>query len=296
MDNKKESNTIDIDKILPDDLRLAKLYVMKINERETHPINTGIINSLFDYKHAIKSHIENKQKKDQEKIIRDLLRDKHFIFLEKNKFDWMKSERIIFYIWGVLKIKPFIFHSKKNKYINLPIVKLKFNESRTLSEMREDIINYIDNLPILKEGKIDILNTLKKSWYLANESFKTIFNWLNSKDKEQCEWAWEYIKSRSNVTFHLAPVTNYEHYSYTHIAFDLWDEQNETKQIFLRNIAKANNQRNFRKKSESKRCLNTYIHISSKEKLDYLTEIKKLKISEVLELLIEAEYNKLQTN
>ena len=54
MDNKKESNTIDIDKILPDDLRLAKLYVMKINERETHPINTGIINSLFDYKHAIK--------------------------------------------------------------------------------------------------------------------------------------------------------------------------------------------------------------------------------------------------
>lgn len=119
---------------------------------------------------------------------------------------------------------------------------------------------------------------------------------MNSKDNEQCEWAWEYIKTKSNITFNLAPVTNYEYYSYTHIAFDLWDEQNEKKQTFLRNIAKANNQRNFRKKSESKRCLNTYIHISSKEKLDYLTEIKKLKISEVLELLIEAEYNKLQTN
>ena len=64
--NKKESNTIDIDKILPDDLRLAKLYVMKINERENNPINTGVINSLFDYKQAIKSHIENKQKKEKQ--------------------------------------------------------------------------------------------------------------------------------------------------------------------------------------------------------------------------------------
>lgn len=174
--NKKESNTIDIDKILPDDLRLAKLYVMKINERENNPINTGVINSLFDYKQAIKSHIENKQKKDQETIIRGLLRDKHFIFLEKNKFDWIKSERIIFYIWGILKIKPFIFNSKKNKKINLQAVNLMFNESRKLSEMREDIITYIDNLQTLKEGKIEILNTLKKSWYLANESFKNIFN------------------------------------------------------------------------------------------------------------------------
>lgn len=291
------NNEINIEKFLPRDLRLSKLYIKRIYERWRESINTSDIKTLNEFNGAIKEYIKNQPTNHQKTIIKELIRDKHSLFIDKSKFDWIKNDRIVFFIWGVFTIKPFILQSNKTKNLSINIISINrvINKSRTLSEMKDDIIEFIDNLPTFSDGKIEILDRLKKSWYQVNESFKKIFLWLNKKDEEQCEWSWNYIKERSDICKYLSPVTCFECYSFTHIAFDLWDISIETKKHFLINIAKANNQKIFRKKSESKRCLNTYISLSAKDGLDYLTDTKNMKINEVIEYLIKNEVNRIKS-
>lgn len=76
-------------------------------------------------------------------------------------------------------------------------------------------------------------------------------------------------------------------------AFDLWETEIASKKLFLINLNKAWNQRKLRRARTNKKALNTYLKNETKLKLDLLAEHGSMRVSDVLEKMINEYYEAL---
>lgn len=228
--------------------------------------------------------------------------------LPEDEFNWLKnSESACIFIWGYIKQQSLVIddHFVSRRYID-EIKKLKLTEQALSHQERIQKIQqafdafFIDNRR--QKSKSSIMENLREAW--GKSSREKPISWLNQTDLNLTRWALEYIetynqKQSENSAFPIEPVpvdiftlTNSpeEHFLAINAALLLWQAHPDTIKLFYQNITKAWKQRELRRTREHMKAINTYISVEAKNKLDKLAKFNRARMNEILELLIEDEY------
>ncbi|MDX5629556.1 MULTISPECIES: hypothetical protein [unclassified Brenneria] len=170
------------------------------------------------------------------------------------------------------------------------------------------IIEFFDRLNLSSENCLSFLSTKKEILDKLKEKWKVIYNqpkplrWLPEKDEESCIWVWDCLKEKigrmsvfetpSNFIKMFKPSDNMERYLAICVTCDLWNESLDSKKLLMINLNKAWNQRKLRKLRTDKKAINCYLRNETKERLDKLAMYYEMRISDVLEKLINERYKK----
>ena len=242
-------------------------------------------------------------------------RDENILPLES--FDWLEQdERATFWLWAyICKAgdyelgidKPANAEFEKNWYqrMNLSVSPTSHQERINI------IISFFDNIiiptPPVNHLKRQVMDRLKDQW-------KNIYSkpaplkWLPDEE-DAVLWAWNSLKSlqeeRNAPTIGLSlnistpgmstwftPLSHTERNLALRAALDLWDDAPDTKRLFLLNLNKAWNQQKLRQSRTDKKALNTYLKNDTKTRLDFMAERSGVRISDLLETLINDHYRK----
>lgn len=291
------------------DIREARIYINELNiNKFSEPLDEK---NLAQYKKEI-IEVLNKNKKKAEanttiETINLLCANR---LLPKKSFDWIKNDdRACYYVWGktinldttnirdkkindIFKFGHGSIVNKKETPNKLEALNLNKHPADT-QERIDQIILIFDLIDLDIQKKEKALHDIKNEWSDIY-SQKNNFRWLDFKNKEICEWAWNYIKNHSDFCINLSPINDYERYLCFYAAFDLWSAGKDTKKLFNININKAISQQKFRAGIKNKKALNTFIDKKAKEQLEFLSKNKNMRINQVIEYLIESEFNKLK--
>lgn len=292
----------------------SELEVSNETERRFY---SGMIIDEFNYKHWNDAPRGEKEINDAIlKEIPDEIERKEFIRQAKVKFNesninsdaynWLKDERcycFIFYIISELLTKRQIegiinpredydWNRYDIKYDRVDVYYRILNFELTPSTKKEyiELIRlFISKVAKKREGKIKLINELKKEWlFIENNDY---LSWLDEKDKEQIEWAKNYLQKYDN-RFSIfdayrfsSPLVQLKSF------FDTWSRAiDEKKELLVIRMKKAWAQEKYREKVKDKKVINAYIPIDTKEKLDMMTKRDNKKMNEFLIYLIEKEY------
>ncbi|AWH87906.1 hypothetical protein [Limnobaculum parvum] len=282
------------------DIRRLNFYVTHMKDK----------NKLFDF-YSLTNTCESINR-NLSIVYEEIIKRKEFVdemraacnkvILPKKEFNWIKiNDRNCFWAWLMIKdirseLLPFhtneLYSSSPILYDKLPINQIPTNTK----ERYKAIIDFFDilriDIQIVRNYFYNLKIRLRQIY-----QFSTSFNWLKKEDKEQCKWAWEYIK-RSGIIINnekiLIPFSKKEMYFTIIAAFDSWPVLDVEKELFLIKMRKAWSQKKYRDDVSDKKLLNTYISKEAKKKLDIMTKINKKKINEIIELMIDNEYDKYQ--
>lgn len=237
--------------------------------------------------------------------------------LPADRFDWLeRDERAAFWLWGYLytvgDLTLGISSSRDAPYDKNWYQFLQLNKSPTSHRERMQLIlNFFDWIiipaPPVNHLKNQVMDRLKDQW-------KNIYNkpvplkWLPDEE-EAVLWAWNSLKSlqeernksTGGLSFMLSspglstwftPLSHAERNLALRAALDLWDDSPDTKRLFLLNLNKAWNQQKLRQSRTDKKALNTYLKNETKMRLDFMAERSGVRISDMLEKLINDHYRK----
>ncbi|EBU0430660.1 hypothetical protein QFV92_000266 [Salmonella enterica] len=237
--------------------------------------------------------------------------------LPHESFGWLnQDERATFWLWGYLcKAGDYqtgfnppanATFDGKNWYqrLNLSLSPVSHQERLTV------IITFFDRIitpsPPVNHIKKQLLEKFKEQW-------KTIYSkplplkWLPD-DEDAVLWAWNNLQkiqqekpatlaglsfslSSQELTTWFTPLSHHERCLALRAALDLWDDAPDTKRLFLLNLNKAWNQQKLRQSRTDKKALNTYLKNETKMRLDILATHYNMRISDVLEKLINEHYH-----
>ncbi|MCX5567461.1 hypothetical protein ACLPHM_09875 [Paenalcaligenes sp. Me131] len=218
--------------------------------------------------------------------------------LPYEQFLWLKdSPQACAYCWLYLQNKSFSFLSwqyGQSGYSYTPPI--------SHEERLQNIIDYFDytyiNTSALYTKKQEALNTIKQSWIAAQETTLKI-KFLDEKQGDPITWLWNYIEEY-NAAFDTpsinsiplpSPSSTLPEKKLNIVAsLHLWRAAKDSKTLFFQRVNRAWSQRKTRHSREHMKAINTYIHRITKEKLDRLVKLNRVNMSEMLERLIEDQY------
>lgn len=271
---------------IPDDLRLLCIMHQKLRE-QGYSIPERL-ESKFDYINLFVNIFKDKD----DIFLQKLQSDCEKLFIPLSEFDWIKSDRAIFYVWG--KVRTFNYsnaiHVMNNFKPFYECINLD-NSPTTSNERKKTIIDFFDKLPEFSSNKTKILHQFKLEWsniYNQQDPFK----WIDSKNEDQCKRVWKNIKKNLTTSQNFNPTNIIDIYNSIYASFDLWIEDSEVKKRFLLRLSKNEYQKKSRDKITKKLILNTYISKEAKEKLIDLAVTNNKNINEIIEYLIENEFKK----
>ncbi|WP_447716667.1 hypothetical protein [Pluralibacter gergoviae] len=232
-------------------------------------------------------------------------------------FDWLRqNERATFWLWAYLcKAGDYEFgigppanaEFGKNWYqrINLSLSPASHQERMHI------LIAFFDNIyvstPPVNHLKKQVMEKLKDRWkiiyskplplkWLPNEEDAVLWAWNNLQkvQREKADNIGGLYMSLSipGLTTWLTPLSHSERNLALRAALDLWDDAPDTKRLFLLNLNKAWNQHKLRQSRTDKKALNTYLKNETKMRLDFMAERSGVRISDMLETLINDHYRK----
>lgn len=237
--------------------------------------------------------------------------------LPAEHFDWLeRDERAAFWLWGYLcEVSDYQLGLSRAR--DAPFGQnwyqfLQLNKSPASHQERMGLLfNFFDWIiipaPPVNHLKNQVMDRLKDQW-------KNIYSkpaplkWLPDEE-EAVLWAWNSLKSLQDeinkptggLSFGLltpglstwfTPLNHSERNLALRAALDLWDDAPDTKRLFLLNLNKAWNQQKLRHSRTDKKALNTYLKNETKTRLDFMAERSGVRISDMLETLINDYYRK----
>lgn len=260
------------------DIRTTRVIHIFLFGKNTRSWNSSRIPSFKEMQFEIKKTLFSYNEKLREQKISNAISSVKNRLLDERFFSWIDSDEKILFAWGDVYFQNKTdINSKKQ---TLPI---------TTKIMKQDFINYFDDLDIslaLKEEKLDAIKSL---WKGFEYTFKNPFKWLDKDDYEQCVWAWNYTREHMGMSDKFIPDNTHEFYCYVLLFFYFTNHIPMVKKAFLTNIRKSNSQLKYRKSIKDKVVLNTYIDTNSKKILDEIAKNNKLSIRETIEKLISDE-------
>ena len=217
--------------------------------------------------------------------------------IQRNEFNWIKeNDRYCYWVWinirSVFNLgdEPFDKDQPPPAFYDIAGIS---KSPTNMAERYNQIIEFFDYLNKNIDTKRNYLLYLKESLGIINYYSKS-FDWLSENDKEQCEWAFRYITTGNTNIFNsyikISTWSAKEIYLAIIASFDTWYSSLAEKELFLIKIKKAWSQKKYRDETLKKKLLNTYISHDAKNKLDKLTKGSRRKINEVIEELINKEY------
>ncbi|GAA5192739.1 hypothetical protein [Ferrimonas gelatinilytica] len=218
--------------------------------------------------------------------------------ISSDRFSWIKSDRrACFWVWGWLinstPTKLGYSHLERPNHNDIDFGYMK-GEARSHSIRYEAIVNFFDEWNVIRSWKDDLLSRLAEEWAQILRKTKT-FSWLDEKNEEQIWWAWKHIVDSPVKSDYLAPMDNAERYLSICTAFDLWEAERDSKDLFLHRFNKAWHQKKHRDNRVGKKSLNTYVSEDVKNKLETLALERGQKLHQVIESLINNEYQATRT-
>ena len=247
----------------------------------------------------------NSSEKDKEKLINDLLDVTKQSLLPLAELDWIKKdERACYFVWA--SVQNFDFYAApdhptnplmQNQPItvaNYRVLNLKANPSNS-NERFDEIVKFIDRVFQPLEWQMELIEYFKKRWSSIYTSRRTL-SWLNKNNEEQCRWAWEYINKPKLMgagpsAYRLKPTGCYEMYLAIFAALDSWDGHLDSQRLFLIDFNKAWQQKKHRDSRQGKKACNLVLREEVKQKLDELASSRGMKLNQIVEQLIENEYD-----
>ncbi|WP_438765332.1 hypothetical protein [Kushneria sp. TE3] len=225
--------------------------------------------------------------------------------LSEEDFSWIKDEkRICNFVWCVLKwatddqikimscMNPQDDLPKTNAHTtffdNIVSVEGYFD----INDSYQKVVEFFDNWNEFSATKNNVINNLKKEWEQKKRE-KTKLAWLKIKKKEQCDWAWDYMKIKfekhwlNKMFWSLRPLNSEQAYYCVFAVLDYWEAEAGTKELFVLKLKKAWDQREYRKKQSERSPLNTYISSESKKNWIVWRRIEKKKSTRLLNELSE---------
>ena len=228
--------------------------------------------------------------------------------LPKDKFDWInESERAAFWLWGYICLSDDLviwngfnwgINDGLNWYNRLGLSKSPSNHK----ERMKLIVLFFDGV-IVQAGeglKYQLMERLKNKWKVKYNNPLPV-KWMPD-DEDTVSWVWDNFKNRGDDTVYLSqsgmshfvtwfmPFNHAERLLAVRAALDLWDNDSDSKKLFLLNLNKAWNQKKLRQSRTDKKALNTYIKNETKMRLDILATHYNMRISDVLEKIINETY------
>lgn len=235
--------------------------------------------------------------------------------LPQSGFDWLnKDERAAFWLWAYICKTPDYkigmlpsvdAEAGKNGYQSLQLSYSPADHQERISL----IFNFFDEIiiptPPVNHLKKQALERLKDKWkaicskplplkWLPDEEEAVLWAWNNLQklqlEKSPVSNSYGFDFSAPGLTTWFIPLSHTERCLALRAALDLWDNAPDTKRLFLLNLNKAWNQQKLRQSRTDKKALNTYLKNDTKMKLDELAAHYGIRISDVLEKLINAHH------
>ncbi|CAB1217965.1 hypothetical protein [Acinetobacter bouvetii] len=219
-----------------------------------------------------------------EEIYKSSLINKDKFLINKNDLNWAKdpqnSQLLIFTINMLLKFNNILF-------VNL-----------FFANNYDYFIDFIDKLNTTKEIKINQINDIKTMW--SNLQYKKEHTkWIDSKNKDQINWAWDYLKkSYKLAAFPILPINDIQRYDCIISSIDLigYLTSEEAKELFLIKMKKTWSQKKFRDSGKIKKPHHLPLTKERHEQLKNLAEYFNKSIPDVLDFIIEKVYTECMTD
>jgi hypothetical protein len=199
--------------------------------------------------------------------------------LPDNTFKWIDKSNPRLYKWLVCIL--IIEHGMT------PVRNLDFIDCYS------SIVHFFDNTTFINQNKIETINYFKIKWD-STSHFTPKIKWLVETNKEQCEWAWDYLCKQNIPPLFLYSIYTTDVYGSVISSLDSWNIMPDSKTLFFSRMNKAWNQKKQRDKDDGKKQCSFNLKAQIKEKLDIIVENDKSNIATTLKRLIEKEYDKFQ--
>jgi len=256
-------------------------------------------------------------KNQQARLITEMETGREENILPLEDFGWLRQdERATFWLWAYLHQV-----SDHTLGINPPenaefgsnwYRRLNMTSSPISHEERINLITFFfDNIiiftPPVNHLKKKVMERLKDQWKVIYQKPLPL-KWLPDEEGIVL-WAWDNLQkvqknknldltelfsnfSAPGLTTWFTPLSHSERRLALRAALDLWDDSQDTKRLFLLNLNKAWNQQKLRQSRTDKKALNTYLKNETKTRLDFMAERSGVRISDMLETLINDHYRK----
>lgn len=263
------------------------------------------------------NHLTEDRKK-HDKLISEMQTDFKAQQLRDDDFIWLgkSDERLCNWVWCYLKSKSKQQRNQNRRKINktgslLSIDEILLNKSVSYAKLssnafrdtsnnthdrRKDIIKSFHDSELRLTKQKKVIEALLNSWKPIF-SDKRIVKWLEKNNTHQYEWAWDYLnKFDDRLSLKAWTPTNDNELKNAIVAlFDILHDKPDRKTLLIGNMKRAWSQKKFRDKSEGKKAYSISMTEKTKQQLDSLSEQKRLKINETIEMLIRNEFERLKS-
>lgn len=159
-------------------------------------------------------------------------------------------------------------------------------------------VDIVDKLILTKEIKNSQIIEIRNIW--SNLKYtKEHTNWIDIKNKDQINWAWDYLKKSYKLAIlPLQPINEKQRYDYIISSIDLMGflSSTEAKELFLIKIKKTWSQKKYRDSDKIKKPHHLPLTKNRHEQLKNLAEYFNKSIPDVLDFVIEKVYTECMTD
>lgn len=151
------------------------------------------------------------------------------------------------------------------------------------------------NIPLL--NKIEILNNEQYYWTQKNHNNKN-HDWISDTNDNQINWAWNYLlKNNKFINRFNNPITPLDYFYYIQASIDqlIYFPTAECI-LFLDKMKKTWSQKKFRDSGKAKKQFHLPLTKDTHKKIEFLERYLNKSKSQVIEYLVEVEFQKTQTD
>ncbi|KAE9627778.1 hypothetical protein [Aeromonas veronii] len=300
------------------DIRRCQFCLTYLNNTRRIPIANCDQNDIHSCQMAINNMISmvTSDKSERARLIAELEQACTANILPISHFDWLKEDkRAAFWLWAYINQTqdnilgvPSTSNPLDNMYNKLGLSSSPCNHQERLSL----IISFMDRFPVSPQAigfKENLLEKFKEKWKFVYAQ-PIPLKWLPDEEAS-VQWVWESLQkhfanisgasspmflSTLQLTHWFTPYNHAERLLAVRAALDLWVDAPDSKRLFLLNLNKAWNQRKLRQQRTDKKAVNTYLRNDTKAQLDSLAVHYKMRISDVLEMLIKERHQQIKSS
>jgi len=228
-----------------------------------------------------------------------------FIFPE-DELKWILEDDVACYwLWMTLKDSDdFYLDVRKyscdiNTFATLKMVFdfLNLDSYPSGETSRYEIIRDVfDSWLAMIDVKVKLIHQIKSMWNAIQKESKGL-TWIKKETPDQINFVWEYMLEYESMSklhaLNISPPTNKEKSLAIRAFYCYWIIESGLKTLFSIRSNKAWNQKKhiISKKGKDLKAINVFIHKKTKDKMDSILKEKKMSMGELIEVMVDREFN-----
>ncbi|HEQ3588148.1 hypothetical protein [Vibrio harveyi] len=260
-----------------EDETMGRFYARQLSKHDIRAVWEESL-SIKENESIINAALKSYSFEDCKKLIENIEEKYNSILYINNEI--RKNERFCNFSWFYIQKKP--------------LEKLSLNpNANSFTERSNRVRSYIREVRKSKYNYIELEVKIVRKWNLSLDKTE-IISWLKDDNEEKTKWAWGYILKHEPLVIKYTWNNKKSTQDLKDFIIAFFDTIEDNKrEITIKRIKKAWDQKKFRDKVQSKKqyCIN--LSKSSNEKLKAISISKNMKRNKVIETLINNEFLRL---